>query len=330
MLLPVRVAHTYQRTPVATWALLGINVGAFLLTLGTDFEETRPLVLDTHAFAPHQLLTSMFLHAGWLHLAGNMLFLWVYGRYVEERMGSLRYTAIYLTCGLVGSLCFAVFTGGSCVGASGAISGLLGFVLVGAPWAEVQVLILWGPYGTWTRPLNVAAFWLVGFWILFQVLMAAASWGFISGVAYSAHIGGCLAGAGFALVLRRPAFLGTGWYLDPSPPGGGPEATRRLRRARRATAVHAGEAQFHVEIRSLDGIPSRVAVIRLLMKRKDMEPAVADGLLKRVEGGEPESLTFADEEAAIRFAREARGLGVRATFLDSAPTTPRVQASAPL
>ncbi len=332
MLLPVGIAHPYQRLPVATWSLMGLNVVMAMATVATGFEGIAPLVLDADDFALYQLVSYQFLHAGIFHLAGNMLFLWVYGRYVEERMGPWRYTGIYLACGVIGGLFFVGFTDGSCVGASGAISGVMGFVLVGAPWAEVRVLFLWGPYGTFNRKLRVAAFWLVGFWIVFQLLMAVATWGMVSGVAYGVHIGGFLAGAGLALYLRSPTCEGKSWYLDPAPPGGGREATRRLCKARGAAARTADAPRFYVEIQSLDDVSSRVAVIRLLMKHLGMEPEAAHRRLEHVERGEAQELAFGEKAAASRFAREARGLGVEVAFEEAgeqAPPPPTPQASSP-
>jgi len=131
--LPTEIVHPYQRVPYVTYGLLGLNVALHVLTLGSEEQELADFALSTSDFAIYQLLTHMFLHVGLVHLLGNMLFLWVYGRYVEERLGPARYAGAYLLFGLFSALFFCLFSRGSAVGASGAISGLMGFVLVGAP-----------------------------------------------------------------------------------------------------------------------------------------------------------------------------------------------------
>ncbi len=316
MFLPTKVLHPYERVHYVTYALLGANVAIWLLTLQDMEGALRNFALDTYDTAPHQLITSMFLHAGPAHLLGNMLFLVVYGRYVEERLGPLRFAGAYLLFGLVAGLFYLVFSQGLAVGASGAISGLMGFVLVGAPWAQVRVLFLFYFVG---RFFNIEAFWMVGMWIGFQVLYAVYG---SDNVAYSAHFGGFFAGCGLAALMQSPICEGTDWWLDPSPPEGGVAAVNRLKHARRTRSVMqrplAEEEPMHeVAFESLEDAPSAVAVIKLLMRRVGLGPEDAKRRLDAVRDDGPQHFAFADAPSAESFAEEARALGVRARSLST-------------
>jgi membrane associated rhomboid family serine protease len=141
--------------------------------------------------APLTLITSMFLHGGLMHLLGNMLFLWVLGDNVEDALGHRRYVVFYLVCGVLAALAHAAMEPGSTipmVGASGAISGVMGAYLVLHPKARIKVLVSY--FIVW-----LPAFVVLGVWIVFQVISAgAAAGGAGGGVAWWAHIGGFLAG----------------------------------------------------------------------------------------------------------------------------------------
>ena len=154
------------------------------------------------------LFTSMFLHAGWLHLIGNMLYLWIFGNNVEDALGHVRFVGFYLACGLAAALAQAWQAPDSTipmVGASGAIGGVLGAYLVLFPRARVLVLL---PLGLFTQVIRVPAIVVLGFWFVLQFLG-----GFVAGVegagaeeggiAYWAHIGGFAAGAVLVAPLRR-------------------------------------------------------------------------------------------------------------------------------
>jgi membrane associated rhomboid family serine protease len=148
------------------------------------------------------LLTAMFLHGGFLHLAGNMLYLWVFGDNVEDTFGHLGYTLFYLVCGVLAGLTHIVANAQSSVpsiGASGAIAGVLGAYLIMFPHASIRTLVFLGPFITMPR---VSALFLIGFWFVLQLLSGVASLGVeaeqTSGVAVWAHVGGFV--AGFILV----------------------------------------------------------------------------------------------------------------------------------
>jgi membrane associated rhomboid family serine protease len=204
--------------PVITLVLIAINVAVFLLQQAAGpkgFERivqaygTIPYEI-THGHdigppGPHPiwltLLTSMFMHANWMHIGGNMLFLWIFGDNLEDRMGQVRYLVFYLLCGFAASAAQIMMNADSRmpgIGASGAIAGVLGGYLLLFPQARIRTL---GRYGVYEVP----AWMMLGFWILTQVLAGAGQWGGkeVGGVAYAAHVGGFVAG----LVLVKP-FVG--------------------------------------------------------------------------------------------------------------------------
>jgi membrane associated rhomboid family serine protease len=161
------------------------------------------------------LLTSMFLHGGWMHLIGNMWFLWIFGNNVEDSMGRLRFPVFYLVTGLVAAAAFVFFNPTSTmplVGASGAISGVMGAYLVLYPRARVHTLFF---FIIFFRVIPLPAWLILGYWFLIQLLSSAWTAGGGAGVAYAAHVGGFLAG-----VLLVPLF-----------------ANRRLVRAKRDGVV---------------------------------------------------------------------------------------------
>jgi len=163
--------------------------------------------LMTHGMVPaalawNDVVTSMFLHGGWMHLLGNMLYLWIFGDNIEKVMGAGRFLVFYLVCGLAASFAHIAFGGGStvpAVGASGAISGVLGAYLVLFPRNQVRVLTRGGI-------MSVPAIVVLGFWILIQMISGLGSLTATSetaggGVAYMAHIGGFVAGLILANIM---------------------------------------------------------------------------------------------------------------------------------
>ena len=169
-------------------------------TAGVDLPPTIPYPLWT------TLLTSMFLHGGWGHLGGNMLFLWIFGDNIEHRIGHLRFLLFYLVCGIAAGLAHIMFNSQSSiptVGASGAISGVLGGYLLMFPRNRVYVL-------TWGGVATVPALFMLGLWILMQFVNGVgeiARTPETGGVAYIAHIGGFVAGMILAPLMAagRPA-----------------------------------------------------------------------------------------------------------------------------
>jgi membrane associated rhomboid family serine protease len=210
--------------PAVTIGLIAMNALVFLLELGMGqglerffFQAAIIPVLFTGAdrsLGPVEVLLttlspalglrvlfSMFLHGGWLHFVGNMLYLWIFGDNVEDRMGHLRYLVFYLTCGWVASYAHIWAEPASrmpSIGASGAIAGVLGAYLTLYPRARVVMLL---PLGIFMQLVQVPAFFFLGIWFLQQFFSGALSLGApgaAGGVAWWAHIGGFA--AGFALV----------------------------------------------------------------------------------------------------------------------------------
>jgi membrane associated rhomboid family serine protease len=149
------------------------------------------------------VLTSMFLHGGWMHLIGNMLYLWIFGNNVEDAMGHVRFVVFYLLCGVAAALAQSLPNPDSdipMVGASGAISGVLGAYLLLYPHARVLVLI---PLGLYTRLVRLPALWVLGFWFVLQLVSTALAESGRGGVAFGAHIGGFIAGLALIPLFKR-------------------------------------------------------------------------------------------------------------------------------
>ncbi len=151
------------------------------------------------------IFTSMFMHGGLFHIGGNMLYLWIFGNNVEDTLGHVRFVLFYLASGVAAALAQTVVGPDSTVpmvGASGAISGVLGAYLLLFPRAFVTTLII---FGFFWRLVQIPAVVVLGFWIVLQVLSGLGSFGASGGVAFFAHIGGFLAGMGLLFVLRPRA-----------------------------------------------------------------------------------------------------------------------------
>ncbi|HXM57564.1 MAG TPA: rhomboid family intramembrane serine protease [Candidatus Dormibacteraeota bacterium] len=207
-MIPIGDDNTYRRTlPVVNYALIAINVAVFLVELSQPDPQAYIVqwgAVPARLTAGHDLvtlITSMFLHAGWWHLLGNMLFLYVFGDNVEDAFGHVRYLLFYLACGVLAGLGQVILAPQAelpGVGASGAISGVLAAYLLMFGTNPVRVII--GIF-----PAVVPAYLMIGVWIVLQFLNGIASFAQTAqtgGVAYGAHIGGFLGGLVLALVLR--------------------------------------------------------------------------------------------------------------------------------
>lgn len=207
-MIPIKDDNPTHQVPLITIGLIMANILVFLhqLSLGRGeevfiyrfgaipYEITR---LQNFPASIGSLFTSMFLHGGPFHLLGNMLYLWIFGDNVEYIMGHLRFLGFYLLCGLAAALSHILAEPNSIlpmVGASGAISGVLGAYFLRFPRAKVLVLV---PLFFWfIRIIRIPAFFVLGFWFLMQVMSGFMSLGIsvTGGVAWFAHIGGFLAG----------------------------------------------------------------------------------------------------------------------------------------
>ena len=215
-----------ERWPVVTTVLIALNVAAFLYELSLDGGGGRDLLLFVHRWAvvPLEyslgedlppttglpffatLLSSMFLHGGWAHLGGNMLYLWIFGDNIEDRFGRVGFVLFYVGTGIAGALAQVVADPTSklpMVGASAAISGVLGAYITMFPRKQVRVLLF-------VFITAVPAFVVIGLWIVMQLVNGYGSLGArteatAGGVAYMAHIGGFVAGVVGSLIWRAVA-----------------------------------------------------------------------------------------------------------------------------
>jgi len=213
-MLPLRDHNPSRTTPVVNYLLIAANILMFFweVSLGRGFERA----LSAVAFIPARfwsgefllpniitIFVSMFLHGGLLHIGGNMLYLWIFGDNIEDRLGHFRYLVFYLTCGFIATLSHAFFNPASTVpsiGASGAIAGVLGAYLVLFPSARVTTLI---PIFFFITIRELPAVFILGFWFVLQFFSGVGSLGAqnVGGVAYFAHIGGFVAGMILVLLM---------------------------------------------------------------------------------------------------------------------------------
>jgi rhomboid family protein len=210
--IPLRdISRRPVHRPVVTISIIVINVVVFLLELagGEAFVEQWAVIPANIVAGQHwiTILTAMFMHGGWMHIIGNMVFLWAFGPEIEDAMGPLRYLAFYLLGGIVASVAQIAAMSSSTVpnlGASGAIAAVMGAFLITYPRDKIRTLLLLGWFITVTViPASV----LIGIWFLIQLfsqvgsVVAAQSGG---GVAYMAHVGGFIFGAVIARLFEDP------------------------------------------------------------------------------------------------------------------------------
>jgi len=198
-----------KRSPAITTAIIFVNGLVFLLELtGGDAFVKQWSVIPADIVAGNHwvnILTAMFMHAGWMHILGNMVFLWAFGPEVEDAMGRTRYLAFYLLGGLIASLAQIAAMPHSTVpnlGASGAIAGVMGAFLITYPRDQIRTLVIFGWYA---RVTMIPAAVLIGLWFLIQLFSQVGSVAYVQagGVAYLAHIGGFIFGVVSAPVFER-------------------------------------------------------------------------------------------------------------------------------
>jgi len=224
-MIPLKDNIPSRTFPVTNVTLIIINSIAFLyeVSLGVRVDEfvmryglvpVKFLFILKHDLLNlHQAIipvfTSMFLHGGWMHILGNMIFLWIFGDNVEDRMGHGRYLLFYLLCGLSAAMA-QIFThplsGVPMIGASGAIAGVMGAYFMLFPTAKILTLV---PVFIFLQIVEIPALFFLGFWFLFQFANGLFSLGFenplMGGVAWWAHIGGFAAGMTLVWVFQRRA-----------------------------------------------------------------------------------------------------------------------------
>jgi membrane associated rhomboid family serine protease len=300
MFLPIGDTPNPRGVPYVNYLLIGVNVAVFLL-ISLPLTFTRPdlndpllfeflrsvgargtvpaeailqqlsaydLFIFRYGYRPSDpslttLFTAMFLHGGWLHLVGNMLFLWIYGDNVENRLGRLGYLLAYLGSGVAATLFFAIFVPGSdvpMVGASGAISGVLGFYYLWFPRNQVKVFIFLFPFimNTFLLPARL----VLGLYLLVDNLIPfLVNGGTATGVAHGAHIGGFVAGLALAFGLDRlPAR----------------KAVRQERKAAARETTASEETSAEAVARSLrQGEPEKAARLFFLLESREQRRQLA-------------------------------------------------------
>jgi len=233
-MIPISDDNPTDRAPFVTWVLIAACVAVY----GWEFslgEKGMDAALAVFGFLPGTLahpelapsvsygipawgtiFTAMFLHGGLLHLGGNMLYLWIFGNNIEEAMGHGKYTLFYFACG-IGAALAMVLVGSPeipMVGASGAISGVLGAYMLLYPRARVHVII---PLGIIFYPLWIRAVWVVGIWFAMQLVSAALTDPTQPGTAFWAHVGGFAAGIALTPALKSRGVRYFGPYLQRGP-----------------------------------------------------------------------------------------------------------------
>lgn len=218
-MVPLHDNNPTRITPYVTYALIAINILVFLYQLSLSPQELEQF-FRTYAIVPRDLtasfgranvgemlpelmtlFTSQFLHGGFLHLGGNMLFLFIFGNNIEEQLGRIKYIIFYLACGALAGLAQWFFSPDSnipALGASGAIAGVLGAYILRFPKAQILTLV---PLGFFITTFRIPAIFFLGFWFVQQAfygiasLQATTNVGEVGGVAYWAHAGGFVFGA---------------------------------------------------------------------------------------------------------------------------------------
>jgi membrane associated rhomboid family serine protease len=242
-MIPIRDENPQNNTPYTTYGLIAANAIAWIFIQGAGFgEEFRPSICQ-YGLVPAQItgvandstcngfsgygylnvLSSMFMHGGWLHILGNMLFLWIFGGNVEDAMGRVRFLVFYLVSGVGAAAAQVISEPDSLipmVGASGAIGGVMGGYLVLYPRVKVIVLV---PIFVLYWTFRVPAWAMLGYWIILQIVEGLVSFGSSSGgVAFWAHIGGFASGALAVLILKDKELLFDhpyhGWSDTKDPP----------------------------------------------------------------------------------------------------------------
>ncbi len=237
-MLPYKDENPTELTPLVTVGIIAINVLAWLLVQGAGAPEPLARSVCQLGLIPGEVLhtvppgtavpigeglscvltadanwltvvTSMFMHGGWLHLIGNMWFLWVFGNNIEDSMGHVRFVLFYLLCGIVAAATQTLVSPGSLVpmvGASGAISGVMGAYILLYPRVRVHTLVTLGFFVT---TIALPAYVMLGYWFVYQLLLGTV--GALSrlegGVAFWAHVGGFVAGVVLIKLFANPSFL---------------------------------------------------------------------------------------------------------------------------
>jgi membrane associated rhomboid family serine protease len=224
-MFPIRDTNPSRHVPFATWGLIAVNIYFFFRELALPPKAAEKMMylfglvparftdpawalsagFPIHTYWP--FLTTMFLHGGWLHIIGNMWFLWIFGDNVEDRMGPVRFLAYYLLCGLAAGFVHVITNQASrvpAVGASGAIAGVMAAYLVLFPKARILAVF---PLLFWPIFFELPAYLFLGFWFLMQFFsgtLAITTGREVTGIAWWAHVGGFVTGLSTFWIFLRP------------------------------------------------------------------------------------------------------------------------------
>jgi len=211
-LIPLKDDNPTYRTPIVTYSIIAICVIVFILEITSSSYNNGqlfysygliPAVFTGQATLPNEiaglpteitLISSMFMHGGFMHLIGNMLYMWIFADNIEDEIGPIRFLIFYLLAGMAAALTQVYLNTSSTIpmiGASGAIGGVLGAYIVNHPKAKVLVLI---PFGFFSQIIKIPALYVLGFWFVLQFINSSLSSSTGGGVAYGAHIGGFIFG----------------------------------------------------------------------------------------------------------------------------------------
>jgi membrane associated rhomboid family serine protease len=208
-MFPLRDDQPKYSTPVVCILLITLNALVFLYEMQLD-EYSRNFFIEHYGLIPDRLrpitlITSQFIHGGWLHIIGNMLFLWAFGKTLEDAMGGLKFLVFYLLCGVAAGLTQAYVNAGThvpTVGASGAIAGVMGGYLLKFPRARIHTLLFIIVFIT---RVEIPAIFLIPYWFVMQLFNGVGSVGYShvseGGTAWFAHIGGFIAGMILVMVM---------------------------------------------------------------------------------------------------------------------------------
>tara|TARA_Y100000590_G_scaffold349572_1_gene401138 strand:+ start:241 stop:945 length:705 start_codon:yes stop_codon:yes gene_type:complete len=220
-MIPLKDDNPTSGKPIVTYFLIGLCILIFFVQLGSDSYKTGqlfysygliPSVLMGHDQLPMDfyvmpayltIVSSMFMHGGFMHLIGNMLYMWIFADNIEDNLGPTKFILFYLLCGL-GAAMSQVFMDTHSqipmIGASGAIGGVLGAYLINHPHARVLVLI---PFGFFSQLIKIRALYVLGFWFILQFINSSMIRPGEGGVAYAAHIGGFISGMVLILFFNK-------------------------------------------------------------------------------------------------------------------------------
>lgn len=219
-MIPLKDNISSRTLPIINFLLIFTNISFFIYELSLQNKVNN--LIYTYGLIPYRIthfsfssgltlkdiflpfISSLFLHGGWVHLIGNMLYLWVFGDNIEDKLGHLKYLVFYLLCGIIASLCHIFFTPNSsivCIGASGAIAGVLGAYFINFPKAKILTLV---PLWFFLRIVEIPSFIVLSVWFFIQCLNGTARiTSFTSGIAWWAHIGGFIAGVILSQFFKR-------------------------------------------------------------------------------------------------------------------------------